>query len=195
MIGKITSSNSHITYVCQIYGEREVPAPPHAEEYGFGTFVGIAHRGGGYLVGVISNTTLLNPEFGNLGPRLSPEADLAIFAPDYLSEKLTLVSITILGAVDSTGRVAQGVPTVAAEIDAPVRRLTQEEIIAFHQVGGSLQVAYLPMLLSNALRDPLMPALALDLIGQLERLFPEEGPRLALLKGNVAWRARIEPLG
>ncbi len=195
MIGKITSSSSHITYVCQVYGEREVPNPPRAEEYGFGTFVGISQRGGGYLVGVISNTTLLNPEFGTLGPRLSPEADLAVFAPDYLSEKLTLVSITILGAVDDAGRVTQGVPTVAAEIDAPVRRLTQEEIIAFHRAGGSLQIAYLPMLLNNASKDPLMGALALDLIGQLERLFPEEGSRLALLKGNVAWRARVEPLG
>lgn len=195
IIGKITSSNSHITYVCQVYGAHEVPNPPRPEDYGFGTFVGISQRGGGYLVGVISNTTLLNPEFGNLGPRLSPEADLAVFTPDYLAEKLTLVSITVLGAVDGAGNVAQGVPTTAAETDAPVRQLTPEEIAAFHQVSGRLQAAYLPILLSGAQRDPLMPALALEIIAQLERLFPEEGPRLALLKGNVAWRAHVEPLG
>lgn len=195
IIGKITSSNSHITYVCQVYGAREVPEPPRPEDYGFGTFVGIPQRGGGYLVGVLSNTTLLNPEFGNLGPRLSPEADLAIFAPDYLTEKLTLVSVMVVGAVGADGRIIQGVPTTAAEIDAPVRRLSQEEVIAFHCVEGRLQAAYLPMILSGAANDPLMPALALEIIAQLERLFPQEGPRLALLRGAVAWRARVEPLG
>ena len=194
VIGKISSSSSHIEYICQVRGPHESEQPPRPEEYGLGTLVGVARREGGYLVGVISNTTLLNPEFGNLGPRLSPEPDLAVFSPDYLAEKLTLVSITVLGAVGGDGGTTQGVPAISAELDAPVRRLSEEEIIAFHATPQGLRAAYLPVLL-NMVNNPLAPSLALQLIEQLERLFPHEAPRLALLKDHLAWRARVQPLG
>ena len=194
VIGKISSSSSHIEYVCQVHGPHESEQPPRPEEYGFGTLVGVARREGGYLVGVISNTTLLNPEFGNLGPRLSPEPDLAVFSPDYLAEKLTLVSITVLGAVEADGRATQGVPAISAEIDATVRRLSDDEIVAFHRTPQGLRAAYLPVLLDMA-NNPLAPSLALRLIEQLERLFPQEAPRLALLKDHLAWRSRVQPLG
>ena len=36
---------------------------------------------------MIYNTILMNPEFGSLGPRLSPKSELEIFSPDYLNEK------------------------------------------------------------------------------------------------------------
>ena len=77
-IGKIASSSSHVDYVCQVYGQGEADTVPLPEDYGFGVFVGIEGTNGGYLVGVIHNTTLINPEFGNLGPRLSPQEDLSV---------------------------------------------------------------------------------------------------------------------
>jgi hypothetical protein len=194
IIGKISSSSSHIEYLCQVHGPGETEQPPRPEDYEFGALVGIARRAGGRLVGVISNTTLLNPDFGNLGPRLSPEPDLAVFSPDYLAEKRTLVSITVLGVVGADGQVIQGVPAISAEIDAAVRRLTDDEIVAFHRTPQGVRAAYLPVLLS-AENNPLMPPLTLRLIEQLERLFPQEAPRLALLKDNLAWRSRVQPLG
>jgi hypothetical protein len=193
LIGKIVSSSSHVDYVCQVYGPGEAEQVPAPGDYGFGTFVGIEHPDGGYLVGVIHNTTLMNPEFGNLGPRLSPREDLAIFSPDYLAEKVTLVAVAVLGAVEHGHPAQQGVPLVAPSLDARVRTLSQDEIVAFHDVGGGVKLAYLPML--TAMKDPLAPHLMLHIVAALSALFPVEAQRLAILGGNLAWKARVQPVG
>ncbi|MBC7234610.1 MAG: hypothetical protein H5T69_02125 [Chloroflexi bacterium] len=200
-IGKLVNSSSHIEYLCQIYNPGETEWTPDPVDYGFGTFVGIersqdAQASGSYLVGVIYNTTLLNPEFGTLGPRLSPEEELAIFSPDYLHEKVTLVAIFVLGEMDAQGRASQGVPAVAATIDARVRRLSDEEVVAFHrypQGSGPLRLAYLPSLAT--MNNPLAPHLALAILSRLRSLFPREAPYLAVLENNLAWKSRVEPVG
>ena len=193
LVGKIVSSNSHVEYLCQVYGAGEVDPAPEPADYGFGTFVALEQADGGHLVGVIYDTTLVNPEFGSMGPRLSPQEDLHVFSPDYLSERVTLVGIVALGAMDGDGATRQGVPSVATSIDAPVRRLAPDEIRAFHHCEGGLRLAYLPML--AGMRSPLAPYLMLDVIATLSRLFPEEASRLALLGDHLAWRARVEPVG
>jgi hypothetical protein len=192
-IGRIVTSVSHIDYVCQIYGPGEMAQAPQPQDYGFGKFVGIQRPEGGLLVGVIYNTTLMNPEYGNLGPRLSPQEHLAVFSPDYLAEKAIIVAIYLLGVIEATGEVQQGIPAVAAGIDAQVRPLSQEEIVAFHGPGSKLKLAYLPMLI--AMNNPLAPHLMLQLIGQLSDLFPQEAQRLAILGSNLAWKARVLPIG
>ena len=45
-IGKIVKSDSHINYVCQIYGPREVEVKPGPADYAFGRFVRVAVRSG-----------------------------------------------------------------------------------------------------------------------------------------------------
>ena len=45
-IGKIVKSDSHINYVCQIYGPREVEVEPGPADYAFGRFVRVAVRSG-----------------------------------------------------------------------------------------------------------------------------------------------------
>ncbi len=192
-IGKIISSSSHVDYLCQVYGPGEAERVPEPHDYGFGTLVAVELADGGYLVGAIYNTTLMNPEFGNLGPRLSPREELAVFSPDYLAEKATLVNVVILGAVERGGAVHQGVPVVAASTDARVRRLEREEIIAFHQTEDGLRLAYLPMLAT--MTHPLAPHLMAQLIATLSELFPQEAQRLAILAGNLAWKSRVEPVG
>ena len=199
-LGKIVSSSSHIEVFCQIYNPGEAEETPAPGDYGFGTFVGIERREGGHLVGVIYNTTLLNPEFGALGPRLSPQEDLAIFTPDYLNEKATLVAVFILGEIDDQGRSAQGVPQVAATIDALVRRLSDDEIVSFHRPSGGpagalgqLAIAYLPTLAT--MNSPLAPHLALAILGRLRQLFPQAAQHLAVLESNLAWKSRVEPVG
>ena len=57
----------------------------------------------------------------------------------------------------------------------------------------AFNVAYLPML--AAMRHPLASSLTLETIRALRELFPEDARRLAVLHANVAWRARIEPVG
>ena len=192
-IGRIVSSISHVDYVCQIYGPGETEQTPEPQDYGFGTFVALQRPEGGLLVGVIYNTTLMNPEYGNLGPRLSPQEDLAVFTPDYLAEKAVVVAVYVLGTIEASGEVQQGVPVVAAGIDTQVRRLAQEEIVLFHTSSGLLKLAYLPML--TAMNNPLAPHLMLQIIDRLTHLFPHEAQRLAILGSNLAWKSRVQPIG
>ncbi len=194
LIGKIARSSSHIDYVCQVYqpGERqEAPTPEH---YAFGTFVRMAGAGGQAVVGVIYNTVLVNPEFGTLGPHLSPAQDLAVFSPDYLNEKVTLVGIVAIGTLGPGGAVIHGVPPQAAQIDAPVEHMTEAEVIAFHGDGrGGVRLGYAPLLIAHG--SPLARHLLLGIIGRLQGLCPQAMAQLQVLGDSVAWRAAVEPLG
>ncbi len=198
-IGKIVKSNTHIDYVCQVYGPGEAPQEPQLGDYAFGEFVTIAlqdSQGGspGQLVGVIYNTLLLNPEFGNLGPRLSPRSEQEIFTPDYLVETATLVGIITLGWQGADGRYQQGVPGLAAAVDAPVQRMEEAAIQAFHQdPAGRLRLRYAPVLLG--LNNPLVPQLLLGIVDRLTHLFPQEARQLAVLRNNLAWKSIVQPAG
>ncbi len=194
IIGKVTSATSQVAYICQVYGPGESARMPRPEDYAFGVFVAIERAQGGRLVAIISNTSLLNPEFGYLGPRLSPESELAVFSPDYLAEKRTLVALTALGQVDARGAVSQGVPALAAQVDDAVRCLETAEIVAFHAGAQGLQATYLPWLVGPT-AGPLAAPLALEILRRLEELFPHEARRLALVRNSVAWKARVQPLG
>jgi hypothetical protein len=166
IIGKIVKSDSHINYVCQIYGPREVELEPSPADYAFGRFVRIAARSGQaedsnvaldhalglrmepvtYAVGVIYDTILLNPAFGALGPRLSNETQVELFSPDYISEKAVLIYIMVLGMMEqgqsSTGTseflsLMHGVPLLALELGSEIEIMTDEEVCAFHFFSDS----------------------------------------------------------
>lgn len=194
-IGKVVRSNSHIDYVCQVRGPGEVAVPPSASDYAFGTFVRIpigAERG--YLVGLIYNTMLLNPDFGNLGPRLSPAPDLAVFSPDYLAEKVTLVGIIAIGAVNSDGSSSHGVPPLAAQIDTIISTLGDEAVRDFHTTSvGRVQVGYTPLLLTQG--GATGRHLLLRVIDRLMALFPAQLAPLTVLRNQVAWQAIVAPVG
>ena len=195
IIGKIVKSNSHIDYVCQVYGPNEKAHPPAPSDFRFGTFVRISlgQPSDGHLVGVIYNTILMNPEFGNLGPRLSPMDDLEIFSPDYLVEKAVLLGILAIGWVDGEGGGQQGVPPLAGAIDAMVEPMTDEEVAAFHRDRELFCMRYAPLLMSQD--NPLATGLLLEIIRRLRSRFPEEHERLSVLRANLAWRSYVEPMG
>jgi hypothetical protein len=191
-IGKIVSSNSHIEYICQIFSPNEARYPIQPADYALNTFVGLETQG--YtLVGLVTNTMLFNPDYGNLGPRLASRDEMTLFSPDLLAEKVTLVAITLIGLIDSEGNVQQGIPVISAQSDAQVRTLPTDTIAHFHHPSGSgLVLGYLSILLSNA--NPLTQVLP-NLVRALGKLFPDEAPRLNLLNDNLAWKTHIEPLG
>ena len=198
VIGKIVKSNSHVDYVCQVFGPGEVSPLPAAADYAFGTFVAVQLEEGGAeagrLVGVIYNTLLLNPDFGSLGPRLSPRADIEVFSPDYLSETAILVGVFAVGWFDAAGRATQGVPAPASAVNASVQRLAPDDLARFHAGDdGRLSLRYAPLLLSQ--NNPLTPPLLLAIIDQLTELFPGNRSQLAVMRNNLAWKSIVQPVG
>ena len=194
-MGKLVKSNSHTDYTCQVYGLGEVEAPPSPADYAFGTFARIPlGESRGYLVGIIYDTVLLNPDFGNLGPRISPAPDLAVFSPDYLAEKVTLVGIAAVGTVASDGTATHGVPPLAAQIDALVERMDDDAVRAFHrETNGGVRLGYAPLLLT--LGSPLARHLLLHVVDHLTALFPDQAAHLSVLRGELAWQAMVGPVG
>jgi hypothetical protein len=192
-IGKIVKSNSHIDYVCQVFGPGERETPPAPADYAFGQFVRVAVEGApeGQLVGVIYNTILMNPEFGSLGPRLSPKSELEIFSPDYLNEKALLVGILLVGSLPAgKGTPAQGIPRSGATVDALVETMTPDEVRRFHEGAAGPRLAYLPLLQGQA--NPLMAHLMLSVLEQVAACFPAHQMELDVLRNNLAWRTQVE---
>ena len=174
-IGKIVKSDSHISYVCQVYGPHDRETQPAPPDYAFGRFVRVAIRNGQddgndnhldramgkdytpktYAVGVIYDTILQNPAFGSLGPRLSNETQVELFSPDYITEKAILIYIMILGMLEQRQTpdgqfemlsIAHGVPPLALELDSEIETMSDEEVRAFHHFSDRHdEEAYLHM--------------------------------------------------
>lgn len=201
-IGKIVKSNSHVDYVCQVHGPGEAERLPSPADYAFGTMVLISLNDQGRsdsfesrdaLVGIIYNTQLLNPEFGGLGPRLSPQLELEIFSPDYLSETATLVGILTLGWRGANGVFHQGVPILSAMVNGSVYTLTPEEVADFHQdLDGKLHLRYIPILLGQ--NNPLIDQLIISLTQKLVSQFPACQQQLDLIRNNLAWKNIVQPV-
>src|SRR5712691_2585986 len=133
-IGKIVKSDSHINYVCQIYGPREVEVEPSPADYAFGRFVRVAVRSG-------LNDDPTKLAFGSLGPRLSNETQVELFSPDYISEKAILIYVMVLGMVEqrtsAQGKaeilsIMHGVPLLSLELGSEIEIMSDEEVRAFH---------------------------------------------------------------
>ncbi|MGD8633032.1 MAG: hypothetical protein PVF85_05630 [Anaerolineales bacterium] len=193
LIGKIIHSSDHLDYLCQVYRTDEVDQAPAPQDFAFGRFVGINLSDGSRIIGVIYNSQLFNPDFGRLGPRLSPESDLEVFSPDYLEERAMLVSIAALGTLQPDGSSDQTPPALTPEPDAGVYRLDQNDIHAFHLAQNRLQLAYAPLLLTR--RSSVITELLLIIIDQLTELFPDQLELLSLLRDDLLWKARVTPVG
>jgi hypothetical protein len=230
IIGKIVKSYSHIIYICQIYGPLEIEVPPDIADYAFGRFVrvGVPARPLAisrnwqereqsrddasicYIVGVIYDTQLLNPDFGSLGPRLFTETQMELFSPDYLLEQAVLVHLIMLGMVEqyrsSSGPlklyIVHGIPSFPLELNSSVEAMTDEDVHRFHffhDQGNAqnqhdyLHMGYLPHLIAQ--QNSLIPLVTLRIIDQLELLFPQHLSLLSILKRNFAWRLKVVATG
>lgn len=195
VIGTIVKSNSHISYLCRVYGKLETDTVPRPEDYAFGTFVTLSPSTDGtiQLVGVVRDTLLLNPEYGNVGPRLSSSQDLAVFSPDYLNETGVLVDILVLGWLEN-GAARHLVPALAAQVGATVETMEDEAIFNFHRDGrGRFLMGYYPQLMLR--NDSMVASLLLAILERLEPAFPEGSRVIGVLKNNLAWKARVVPAG
>jgi hypothetical protein len=194
-IGTVVKSNSHISYLCRVYGKLETDQVPEPHHYAFGTFVTLVPVEGSdtRLVGLIRDTLLLNPEYGNLGPRLSSDEDLAVFSPDYLNEKGVLVDTLILGWAER-GKAHHGVPALAAQVGTRVEIMGENDVHDFHRDGGGrFLMGYLPQLITR--NDPMIASLLLAVLERMEPAFPDQRRVIGVLKNNLAWKARVLPAG
>ncbi len=96
-LGKVVGASSHVDYLVRIYGKRDGDVVPVPEDFSFGNFVALGPISGRVIVGVISNSMLIDPEYSRYGLRLSAENELAVFAPDYLEERAVMVCVSGLG--------------------------------------------------------------------------------------------------
>ncbi len=190
LIAKIIKSNSHVDYAARILDSLETSESLSPADYQFGQFVKIA-VGDNEVVGAIYNSQLINPEYGNYGPRLSTPAELnVVFSPDYLNEQGVLISILLLGWKNAGGN-HQGVPRVVLPINSHVETMSDEPVLAFHHdENGALQLAYYSHVSTHAglFAFPLLSAI----VDQLDRLANgKDRARLSVLKKTLAWQQTI----
>ncbi len=185
-IAKIVSSNSHVDYIARVIDEFDVENPPAAEDHGFAQFVSLP-MGSSEMIGVIYDSKLINPEYANYGPRLSPKPVLGNFSPDYLNEQGILIGILLLGSVDSE-RSVQGVPRLVVPPGQDVFKISAEAVKQFHTgEDDSIQLHYYSLVISHA--GPFAAPLLETIIDSLSLNCPEiERQKLGILRQNLIWQ-------
>jgi hypothetical protein len=194
-IAKIVKSNSHVDYVARVVDRLDAAEPPAPEDYGFAQFVRVPLDDESEVVGVIYNTLLANPDYGNFGPRLSSHAELAVLSPDYLNEQGVLVGILLLGWRERMGGrfdAHQRVPRRVVPVGQDVFRLSDEALLEFHRApeGAGVRLHYYSQVVAHA--GPFAVPLIEAVIEQLETACTkEERQRLCVLKSSLVWQRTL----
>lgn len=187
-IAKIVSSNSHIDYVARVIDSLDVAEPPSADDFGFAQFVRLPNETGAEIIGVIYDSILVNPEYSNFGPRLSPKPELGSFSPDYLNEQGVLLGILLLGSRDADGKILHGVPRRVVPAGQDVLKIEAGEVKRFHSDANEcLQIHYYSQIVAHAglfavpLLESIIEQLTLDCSAQ-------DRQRLGVLKQSLLWQ-------
>ena len=190
LIAKIVKSNSHLDYVGRVIDALDVAEPPGAEDYGFAQFVSLPIDETQEIIGVIFNSILVNPEYSNFGPRLSPKNELRGFSPDYLNEQGVLVGILLLGSREN-GKIRQGVPRRIVPAGQNVVKMERDQVIKFHtDQTGILQIHYYSQIIAHA--GLFAVSLIESIVDQLsENASSEDQNRLNVLKHALAWQRTV----
>ncbi len=190
-IAKIVKSNSHIDYVGRVIDSLDVADPPKSSDFGFANFVSLPLGEDTEIIGVIYNSMLINPEYANFGPRLSPKPELGSFSPDYLNEQGFLIGILLIGSKDENGKIMQGVPHTVVPAGQEVYKIDGETVKNFHtDVNDCLQIHYYSQVVAHAglfavpLLEEIIQKLSLD-------CSENDKNRLGVLKQTLAWQRTI----
>jgi hypothetical protein len=191
IIAKIVKSNSHIDYVARVIDTLDTATPPGPEDYGFGQFVILPVSETQSMIGVIYNSLLVNPEYSNFGPRLSPAPELRSFSPDYLNEQGQLVGILLVGMRENGKKTLHGVPRRVVRPDQEVRKMPPDQVVEFHtDERGSLQIHYYSQIITHA--GPFAVPLIESIVEQLsENAAEDDRNRLNVLKKALAWQRTV----
>jgi hypothetical protein len=190
-IARIVSSNSHIDYVARVIDSLDAAQPPGVEDYGFAQFVKLSFEDETQIIGVIYDSILVNPDYANYGPRLSPKPELGNFSPDYLNEQGFLIGILLLGGIDKEGKILHGVPRRVVPAGQEVYKIERDEIKKFHtDASDCLQIHYYSQVVAHAglFAMPLLEAI----IEQLNLdCSDSDRQRLGVLKQTLAWQRTL----
>lgn len=189
-IAKIITSNSHVDYAARVLDSLEVRDTPEISDYQFGSFVKIQLKDKS-VIGVIYNSKLMNPEYGNFGPRLSTPPELnAVFSPDYLNEQGILIGILLLGSKNADG-THQGIPLEVLPINSEVVTMDKDEVHAFHHdSSGKLLLNYYSHITTHA--GSFAFQLLTEIIHQLDQLTSaDQRAQLGVLRKTLAWQQTI----
>ena len=186
-IAKIVASRSHVDYVGRVIDRLDAGSAPASDDYGFARFVSLPVSESCEVVGLVYDTQLVNPEYGSLGPRLSPPSELAVLSPDYLNEQGVLVGLLLLGWRDAGG-AHHTVPRRVIPVGQEVFGMADGEVLKFHRdAEGRLRLHYYSQVVAHAgaFALPLLEAV----LEQLERdASAEERQRFCVLRRSLAWQ-------
>jgi hypothetical protein len=190
-LAKIVKSNSHVDYVGRVIDALDADESPAATDYGFAQFVSMPLEDGSDVVGVIYNSQLINPEYGNFGPRLSSVIDNSVLSPDYLNEQGLLVGILLLGWRDAAKTNHHTVPRRVIPVNQDIYHLSDEDVKSFHMdAQGHVHLHYYSQIVTHA--GPFSSSLIEAIIEQLEPVCePEERQRLCVLKQALVWQRTV----
>ena len=187
-IAKIVSSNSHIDYVGRVIDSLDVGDPPTSEDFGFGQFISLQVDENENIIGVIYDSVLINPEYSNYSPRLSPKPELGSFSPDYLNEQGVLLYILLLGTISQANKILHRVPRRVVPAGQDVLKIEADDVKKFHtDEKGSLQIHYYSQIVAHAglfstpLLEIIIEQLTLDCC-------EDDKKRLSVLKQTLAWQ-------
>jgi hypothetical protein len=95
---------------------------------------------------------------------------------------------------------SHGVPPFSLEIGSTIETIPEEEVQAFHlfadkdgEAAPYLPLGYLPHMQTQP--HSLLPMIILQIVEQLERLFPAHLTLLSIIKRNFSWKLKIESIG
>lgn len=201
-LGTVAESRSQMDYIVEVYREREREQPPEKQDYEFGqpVYSTTTVSGDEYaVVGVIYDSTLVDPDQGREGPRLS-NPDQELFVPGYVDEKRTLLGVAFLGFARLSPHpnvdgytltdVEQAMPRWTLDIDDPVSKLPTEGFRQFHFPDGALRVQYYDRLVSTA--DRFGAEVTLSLIDRLRGDTPADADMLDVIEQKVRWEANSD---
>jgi hypothetical protein len=187
-IAKIVKSNSHVDYVARVLDKLDTAEPPAIDDYHFARFVFIPSDSS-TTYGIIYNSQLVNPEYGRLGPRLSGSSTMnAVFSPDLLNEQGVLIGILLVGWVDESGELKQGIPRSVVPVNAEVFTMSDADIKSFHSGReDKLALHYYSQVITHARQ--FAPQLLLAVLDKLEELFCDTSlAEIRLLRRTLNWQ-------
>lgn len=198
-LGKIVGSNSHIDYICEIYNQGMRDNPPDPTDYEFGQFVYIQKEiqdRERCFIGVIYDTQIVDPDQGRTGPRLSQPEEQNIFQPTYVDEKQVLAGIALFGyvTVEDGGivEVDHSIPRWTLEVDDVVQKLSDQEMVEFHEVGGEVKLEYYQRIVDVA--GGFAEDILSQILGRLKEEKSGEADALDVIQRNLEWQTKMEEM-